>query len=51
MVSRLRSGKGGRLSEEPETPTSAERQVFPALGFIDRTFGEGDLVSKPVIIS
>lgn len=51
VVSRFRSRKRGRLSEEPETPTPAERQVFPALGFTDRPFGEGELVSKPVILS
>ena len=50
-VWRFRSGKRGRLSAEPEAPTPTERQVFPALGFTDRPFGEGDLVSKPVILS
>jgi MinD-like ATPase involved in chromosome partitioning or flagellar assembly len=51
VVSKFRSGKRGRLSEEPETPTPAEQQVFPALGFTDHPFGEGELVSKPVILS
>lgn len=51
VVSRFRLGRRGRPSAESEISTPSMRQVFPALGFIDRSFGEEELVSKPVILS
>jgi hypothetical protein len=47
----FRSGKRCRLSKEPASDPHVERQVFPAIGFTECALGDGELVSKPVILT
>ena len=51
VLAKFRSGKRDRVSEGPVVPTSTERHVYPALGFSEFALGEGELVSKPVILT
>ncbi len=50
-LSKIRPRKGGGNSAESENPTAHEPLRFAALGFTECSLGEGELVSKPVILA
>ncbi|MEY4669039.1 MAG: hypothetical protein RL518_1738 [Pseudomonadota bacterium] len=51
LLSIFQLGKRNKVSGEPVSPVSAERHLFPALGFSECALSEGELVSKPVILT